>query len=60
MNVFEHIEKHQPQLTIQELLLLAIAKDTRKMLVMAEENQKYIEAIAKSGDGHNAGGSGQA
>jgi hypothetical protein len=49
MNVFEHIEKNKPTLNIQELLLLAIAQDTRKMLVMAEANQKYIEQVANGG-----------
>lgn len=28
------------------LLLLSIARDTREQLVMARENQKYIEAVA--------------
>lgn len=31
---------------IQTLLLLSIARDTREQLVMARENQKYIEAVA--------------
>ena len=53
MNVFEHIEKNKPTLNIQELLLLAIATDTRKLLIMSEANQKYIEEIANQGDGQH-------
>lgn len=44
MNILEHIDKYQPQLSTSELLLVMVARDTREMLLMARENQKYIKA----------------
>jgi len=57
LNEFNHMMKGVAlgRLNPDTLLLLSIARDTREQLVMARENQKYIEAIAKSGDGHDEG-----
>ncbi len=48
MNVLEYIAQQKPTLSISELLLLELVRDTRKMLVMAEANQKLIAQMAKS------------
>lgn len=56
MNILEHIDKYQPQLSTSELLLVMVARDTREMLLMARENQKYIKAtFTPEGDNNGTG-----